>query len=139
MARQIYKYRPGSKAGLNDENGNDNDYKNRLIKMIPGDVLALYLACNTAITQFKGTYTHYWSVFGIVLVLMVFYLKKILKIEDWVQIVLMCISFVLWCMTLDHPFDKCFKNHDQQMLFSSLAVAIFTFAIPIFYKGKTIG
>lgn len=137
MPRQIYRVTPGQPKGLQPENnGDDNDYKSRLIKMIPADVVALYLACNTAITQFKGGYTHYWVVFGIVLILMFFYLRRILKITDWIQVILMCISFALWCITLDHPFDKWFKNHDQQMLFSSLSVAIFTFAVPIFYKGK---
>jgi hypothetical protein len=103
--------------------------------MIPGEVVAAYLACNTAITQFEGPSYSYWVVFGLLLALMPLYLVRIMKITDATQIVLMCIAFVLWCITIDKPFDQIFSTLDGQRLFSTLVLTLFTFAVPLFYKG----
>lgn len=114
-----------------------DEYKDRLIKMIPGEVVAAYMACNTAITQFKGDYLLYWTVFGIIVALLPFYLQRIMQVTDAFQILIMCIAFVLWCTTIPRPFEHLFGGKaDQQQLYSTLALTLFTFAVPIFYKGK---
>jgi hypothetical protein len=134
MIRQIVKSKPG--ARLNSPENSD-DYKDRLIKMIPTDVVAVYLACNTAVGQFKGDYNLYWYVFAIILFFTPFYLIRVLEVKDLVQIILMCISFTLWTMTIDNPFIRLFHgNVNTLKLFSTIAVALYTFAVPIFYKGK---
>ena len=134
MIRQIIKSKPG--ARLNSPENSD-DYKDRLIKMIPADVVAVYLACNTAVGQFKGDYSWYWYVFAIILFFTPFYLIRVLEVKDLVQIILMCVSFILWTMTIDNPFVKLFNGDINKLkLFSTIAVALYTFVMPIFYKGK---
>lgn len=132
MARQI-----SSASGVRAlQQPSADDYKDRLIKMIPGEVVAAYLACNTAITQFKGSDSSYWIIFGILLVLFPFYLIRIMNVTDAAQIIIMSIAFILWTMTLSQPFIQVFKDANSQQLFSTLALTIYTFAVPIFYKGN---
>lgn len=134
MSRQIIG-KP--RIGPSDPSVQTDNYADRIIKMIPADIVAVYLACNTAVQQFKGAYHWYWYVFLIILLLTPFYLIRVLEIKHWVQIVLMCISFTLWTMTIEHPFVKLFHGDVNKLkLFSTVAVAIYTFAVPIFYKGK---
>lgn len=133
MLRQIINPQPGIRLN-NPEN--PDDFKTRLIKMIPGEVVAVYLACNTAVTQFGiKNYVAYWIVFGIILLLTPLYLKRVMNINDIVQILIMTVAFILWCITIDKPFDSLFADSKQQQLFSTLALSIYTFAIPIFYRG----
>jgi hypothetical protein len=132
MARQVIH--PSGQRGLA---GTADDFKDRLVKMIPGEVVAVYLACNTAITEFKGSDSTYWIVFAIIIGLFPFYLKRVMNVTDITQIIIMSIAFVLWCSTIEKPFDQLF-NHDaqKQKLFSTLALTLYTFIVPIFYKGQ---
>jgi hypothetical protein len=134
MARQIVK---NTNYRINGNTQDENNFRQRLIKMIPGEIVAAYLACNTAIAQFgdDNPLTH-WIVFGIMLALTPFYLKKIMGVTDPVQIIIMTIAFVLWTMTLKMPFADIFEVLRKQQLFSTLALTIFTFTVPIFYKGN---
>lgn len=132
MARQVYKQ--PIQQGIQPANPAGDSYNDRLVKMIPSDVVALYLACNTAVSTFHGTSSTYWIVFFFILLILPFYLKRIAGVTETMQIVVMTINFVLWCSTLDQPFD--FMQGDSKKLFSTISVALFTFAVPIIYRGK---
>lgn len=133
MVRQVLSE---DRQGLrSDDTARGDDLKSRIIKMIPGEIVAAYIACNTAITQFEGTDATYWIVFALIILLTPFYLRRIMQIKDLVQILIMCVAFILWCITLEQPFDQVFNDKNAQQLFSTLALTIFTFAVPIFYKG----
>jgi hypothetical protein len=132
MARQVIK----TQVLQRDLTSGKDNFKDRLVKMIPGEVVAAYLACNTTITQFKGEDFLYWVVLGFMLLLMPFYLVRIMKVTDTAQIVIMCVAFLLWCATIQKPFDLLFDgNVEQQQLYSTLALTLFTFTVPVFYKG----
>ena len=100
MTRQVIKTQVPQRGLTSDK----DDFKDRLVKMIPGEVVAAYLACNTAITQFKGEHLLYWIVLGIMLFLVPFYLIRIMNVTDTTQIVIMCFAFLLWCFTIQKPF-----------------------------------
>ena len=129
MFRQVNR-----RSELRDNQPGD-DFKSRLVKMIPGEVVAAYLACNTAITQFGGDKEWYWVILGIILIVLPFYLTRVMNITDKVQIILMCIAFVIWCTTLEKPFDQWLSPSSKRQLVSTLALTLFTFIVPIFYKG----
>jgi hypothetical protein len=60
-----------------------------------------------------------------------------MKVTDTLQIVIMCLAFLLWCSTNDQPFNQLFeKEPGQRQLYSTLALTLFTFGVPLFYKGE---
>lgn len=134
MPRQIFH----SQKNKNLLQSKSDDYKERLIKMIPADIVAFYLTCNSAVAAYEGSQAAYWSVFFLVLISVPFYLSRIMLVESKRQIVIMCITFVLWCITLDEPFNEnLFHGLKPKQLFSSIAVAAFIYIIPMCYKGKS--
>lgn len=136
MTRQVKAKRQSIDRELNPQS-TDDKYTDRLIKMIPADVVAAYLACNATIAQFAGPAKLYWIVLCIILALLPVYLVRLMQVTDILQIVIMCLAFLLWCSTNDQPFKQLFEsNPTQRQLYSTLALTLFTFGVPLFYKGE---
>jgi hypothetical protein len=114
-------------------NGNDNDYYNRLVKMIPAEVIAFYLALDGIVANMNNSATLLWVVFGIAVAGTWLYIYKANNVTKFVQQILTVFSFVLWVFVIGGPF-KNLTWYDEN--YGKLLVTIYTFFIPLVYKPE---
>jgi len=107
-----------------------DDYLSRLIKYIPAEVVAVYLAMQAIVssaTDAPGWLI--WAVFGGLLVLTPLYLRRVARVDKWVQISLSALAFVVWVFALpDGPFTS-FDWYNP--VYPALALIFATFVFPI--------
>jgi hypothetical protein len=114
-----------------------NSYLDRLIKMIPSEVIGLYLVGVGAITQTAScrVVLLIWAIFCLICVFVVrIYGTKLPgKKPQWAAIVISAVSFTIWVYTIPKgPFDL---YGIYIPVLGSLLVLGWTFVIPYFYKG----
>jgi hypothetical protein len=135
MARQVVH-----RVALRGEGGVDLDpYKERLLKLIPAETVAVYvslqgvlLSALAAPEKAARLDAWLWTIFVSVLVLNALYLRNIQKVVDWKQHAIVATAFVVWAFTLGGPFQR-LSFYEPFM--GSVALLLFTFAVPIFYRG----
>lgn len=106
-------------------------YLGKLVKLIPSDMVAAYLAIQGVIPKPQAK----WGltvVATLLLIIMPFYLKKMHKHETVKQIILTCLSFVIWLYVLGGPFT--FFNVYEPWLASVIMILWTTFA-PLLLAG----
>ncbi len=115
--------------------GTQDDYIDRLMKLIPADTVALYLSLDGIVRSgLKGDpalSTWMWALFVVVTVGNVLYWRKT-GVTDVVQYVVLTLAFVVWVFTIGGPF------HDlpwYKPFMGSVLLGLFTFFAPLLYKG----
>jgi hypothetical protein len=112
-----------------------DDYKDRLLKYIPAEIVAIYLALlsvlKTAPPEKTPILTVEWVVFWIILIVTVPWQRKILKITKWQQVAIGTVAFVFWAVSLGDPFETSWKGW-YQPLYGTMAMMLYTFLIPLF-------
>jgi hypothetical protein len=118
-------------------------YMERLIKLIPGEVVGLYLVGAGVIPSGNRIALALWSVVGLVLVVVV----RAYATADpphhqgpqWVAVAVSTVSFVIWVYTMGGPFvgDGTAAGGPNLWIswVGSLSVLVWTFIVPFFYKG----
>jgi len=114
-------------------NGDDNSYYNRLIKMIPAEVIAFYLALDGIVVNMNNSETLLWVVFGIAVAGTWLYIYKANNVTKFVQQILIVFSFALWVYVIGGPF-KNLSWYDEN--YGKLLVTVYTFFIPLIYKPE---
>jgi hypothetical protein len=113
-----------------------NFYLDRLLKMIPAEVVSLYWVGRGFIPADQPIVLTIWAVVCLVgLVLLRAYGTADMaenKPTDWVHVAISSVSFVIWVYSLGGPFAA-FNLHVPYI--GSLLVLAWTFFVPIFYKG----
>lgn len=113
-----------------------NSYLDRLTKMIPTPVIALYLVGISQIPSDQAIGLVVWAVICLigVLVLMAYGTadSKKNKPSDWIHIAISSGAFLIWVYAMGGPFAA---YNLQVPWIGSLAVLAYTFFVPIFYKG----
>ena len=115
-------------------------YFSRLVKLVPAEVLTLYIAFKVVAAGFPGA----WALTCLLLVLLVRTVgtKEAGKPIQWIAVVVACVSFVLWTYAtgghlpwLPLPTDpeKVAKAAQGAV---SVAIGVWTFVVPYFYKGE---
>ncbi len=113
-------------------NSGDN-YRERLLKLIPSELLGTYMAANAALISMdpstRSTVLS-WVVFGICLAVTPLWLWFGQGVRKVLQIVLTSIAFVIWVMTMSGPFTtipgyKPFIGTVFLILFSGLIAPLF--------------
>jgi hypothetical protein len=107
-------------------------YLGALVTLIPADVVAAYLAIQGVIPKAQAK----WGltvVAALLLIIMPFYLKKLHKVETTKQIVVTCISFVIWVYALGGPFA--YFNIYIPWIASVIMILWTTFA-PVLFNGR---
>jgi hypothetical protein len=111
-------------------------YLDRLMKMIPGDAVGLYMIGSGFIPAGQAIGLVIWTVICLVYVVLI---KAYGTADpdrdespDWVHVAISAIAFVIWVYTLGGPFAV--FNLGVPYI-GSLLVLAWTFFIPIFYKG----
>lgn len=119
----------------NREIDSGSTYADRLIKVIPGEFVAAFLAINSAIRssslpeeQWHGTLL----VSGLILlILLPVYSRLVLHIGSKKQIVASMISFVIWITSMQDVLTATGWYHH---IYSTIAIIVWTLASPILVK-----
>jgi len=115
-------------------------YQDRLIKYIPGDVIAVYLAIAGILKTANGRiplHTIEWIVFLVLLPGTWFYLQRVGGVTKWQQVLISVIAFAVWVFSLGGPFTQ-FVWYDP--IYGAIVLPLYTFLIPIFEpKNQTMG
>jgi hypothetical protein len=127
------------------KNDKYNFYFERLVKLIPSEIVGLYLALYATITTANGIEDKYANLiffgsFILVFISRLFGTKvtgyntlSYFKTAQWWSIGISAISFVIWVLAMGHkiPF---FGDVDQTLI--KILVIFWTFIIPMVYKGE---
>jgi hypothetical protein len=113
-----------------------NSYLDRLMKMIPAEVIALYLVGSSLIPKEQSIGLVVWSVVCLIGVILLRAYGTADSTEnkptDWTHTIISAVAFVIWIYSLGGPFEA-YKL--QIPWIGSLAILAYTFFVPIFYKG----
>jgi hypothetical protein len=132
MGRKIIRQ---SQAKNLAPSGQPDNYADRLVKMIPAEIVSLYLFLQSYISGNGHDYNWLlWIVVSVLAILTPLYLYRIMKVDDWVQMLLTTFAFLCWCLTFGAPFDDLIHDTGKLKIISTVLLSVYTFAIPIFYK-----
>ena len=111
-------------------------YLDRLLKMIPAEVVGLYLVGNGFIPKDQPIVQVVWAVVCLVGVILLRAYGTTdpdnNKPPDWTHVAISSIAFVIWVYTLGGPFVAIGWYIPY---IGSLLVLAWTFFVPILYKG----
>lgn len=116
-------------------------YTSKIIKLIPADIIGVYLGVFNIIKSSSenqvNNNTLQWIVFGLILIITPFYLKKVAGVIGTRQIAFSTLSFVVWAFSLGGPLDgQDIGGYTIQFL-GALFLPIYTLLIPLFYTGNS--
>ncbi|MBL9020873.1 MAG: hypothetical protein JNL21_01685 [Myxococcales bacterium] len=109
------------------------------MKLIPSEVIALYLVGAGFIQPDQPWVLLGWAVFGLFAVVLV-RARGTTNPEtgegpQWAAVAISATSYVLWLYSLGGPFAA-FPGHDlHEPAIASLLVLAWTFVVPYFYRG----
>ena len=121
------------------------DYLERVLKLIPAEIITLYLtgSCLIPINSTVGwtaeTIGHLLyavACLALVVVLRIFGTQDAQekKPVQWPTVIISSISFIIWVYQLGGPFKGFFGLYYYQWA-GSLAIMLWSFVVPLFYKG----
>ena len=110
----------------------DQDYKIKLLKLIPSEIVAAYILIGSIIPdEYKQWGTIVTAV--IMLVLIPFYLRRLYDVKRLGQIIYIMVAFLIWIYTLGEPFR--YWGIWQEWIGSALLI-LYTLTIPLFYHPR---
>jgi hypothetical protein len=113
-----------------------NDYKDRLVKLIPSEIITAYVTLKGLINgagEQGNRQLLIWIVFGILVVLNPLYLFYITQVKKAGQIVFSSVAFVLWVMVIGGTFTTILGFSAEYL--GSILLVLYTLFIPFVYKG----
>ena len=108
----------------------NQDYKSKLLKLIPSEIVAAYLVIEGIIPD-ESKYLGTLVLSAILLILVPFYLKKIYHVRRLGQHIFVMAAFLIWVYSLGGPFI--YWNIWEAWIGSSLLI-LYTLTIPLFYR-----
>lgn len=114
-----------------------NDFKDRLVKLIPSEIITAYITLQGLISSRESNKQLFIIiVFACLLVLTPLYLKYISKVDKIGQIVFTAIAFIIWVMA-SGGFKIMFPHVAlfQDDFMGSILLVIYTMVIPFVYRG----
>jgi hypothetical protein len=126
----------GVKAVAVERVENLNFYLDRLLKMIPAEVVSLYLVGSGLIPEGQTIVLTIWAVVCLIGVVALRAYGTTDPTEnkppDWTHVAISCVAFVIWVYSLGGPFEA---QGLAVPYVGSLLVLAWTFFVPMFYKG----
>ncbi len=106
-----------------------DDYKTRLLKYIPGEVVALYIFLE-GIVKSAADVPHaiYWVIFCVGALGTYLYLLRVAKVEKQVQLIISVVAFCVWAFALGGPFAQLAW---YKPVYGALLLPIYTFFVPM--------
>jgi len=110
----------------------DNVYKDRLLKLIPSEIVAAYLVIEGLIPKDDPQAALVSLISSVILLVFIpFYLKRTMAVQKPVQILFTMVSFVVWVYSLGGPF----AHYDLYTGYiGSVILVLWTLLIPFFYR-----
>jgi hypothetical protein len=106
-----------------------DDYTSKLVKYIPSEVVALYIALGSILgSSDKSDSSLYWVIFGVCLVGTGLYLWRVTNVTKVTQIVISVVAFFVWAFALGGPFES-LSWYDP--IYGALLLPIYTFFVPM--------
>lgn len=104
-------------------------YSDRLIKLIPAEVIGVYFSMVTVLKNSKDDVADLvpWLVFAFGAMATLFYLRVTLKVLNTRQLALSVIAFCVWAFTIGDPFSQ-FAWYNGT--YSGLLLIAYTFVAP---------
>ncbi|NLE43340.1 MAG: hypothetical protein GX620_01360 [Chloroflexi bacterium] len=113
-----------------------NSYLDRLLKMVPAEVISLYLVGSGLIPDDQPAALAFWTLVCLVGVVLLRVYGTADPAEDkptdWLHVAISSVAFLLMVYSLGGPFAA-YDLHVPYL--GSLLVLAWTFFLPIFYKG----
>jgi hypothetical protein len=116
-----------------------DEYSDRLIKYIPGEIVSVYLFVNGVLVTAGGQIPPKtmswlrWLVFAFLFVLTPVYLSRVQDVKKKQQWAIVMISFVIWVFTLGGPFAQFSWYHP---VYGAVLLPLYTFLIAIVEAKK---
>jgi len=111
-----------------------DQYKDRLLKYIPADVVAIYLTLHGLVPALPDPAPKkilYWIIFFVILAITIPWQRRVAKIGKWAQVWIGFGAFIVWAITLGDPF-----THENiswyYTAYGAMILALYTFLIPLF-------
>lgn len=115
-----------------------NAFKDRLVKLIPSEIVTAYITLYGLITSNGGENQRLFLIIAFVslLILTPLYLIKVSEVRKIGQITFTTIAFIIWVMATGgfnilFPGTTIFENN----FLGSMLLIIYTLVIPFVYKG----
>lgn len=108
----------------------EDTYLSRLLKNIPSEIIATYLALEGLLkSQTMGGKNEVllWIVFGILLIATPFWMIYVEQVKRAIQIVFATLSFIIWILVMGGPVKASFEGYDT--IIGSILLIIFTVVI----------
>ena len=103
-----------------------------LVKLIPVEIIALF-AIIKGLIPITASPTSIMVVFGVLVVLVPFYVIFAMRVKSWTQVVLMTVAFPIWIIAIGGmPIP--FLWFEPWMI--SVSLALFTLIPPMFYGTR---
>jgi len=145
MGREIrLRYETGISGQIPAAAGTD-DYKDKLLKLIPAEIIGAYLTLKSIIDSAaitEGTELIQWIVFALLLVLTPVTYIVIYKVKIFKQVAVTTFAFIIWVFTIGGPFDSLFTGSDGTILplkgvIAGIILVFYSLIAPIFLQPKT--
>jgi hypothetical protein len=122
-----------------------DDYSSQLIKLIPAEVVAVFLTIDAIIKSSNDAFPHiaYWVIFVLLVAGTYLYMLWVAKLpplpKPRVQAVLATVSFIVWVFAIGGPFS--YSHPSWYMpIYGAILLPLYTFFGPLFLAiaaGKT--
>ncbi len=121
----------------------ETPYYERLIKLIPAEIISIYMIGKGVIpnTQASSGETASWIWAGVCLLLLLFFRIKASsssgKLADaqWPSVFISSISYLIWLYNMGGILDS-MSFYEHYKYIGALAILVWTFLVPYFYKGE---
>jgi len=105
------------------------DYTSKLLKLIPADFIAGYLAIDNTLPSGQFRKWGLTIATSVLLLLLFVTLRYLHRIKSWPQILVTCVSFVIWIYSVGGPFNEW---DIYQRAVAGVALILWTFILPMF-------
>jgi hypothetical protein len=129
----IGKERGGSATPSRSTLPPPDTYADRVLKYIPAEVVALYLAVSNMIksagSEQNQHLTLWWIIIVGLLIATPVYLHRVAHVTSRTQMAVSTIAFAMWVFALDSPIDYVVADHASLSLYKAVILPIFTFLV----------
>jgi hypothetical protein len=116
-----------------------DDYKERLLKYIPAEIVTLYMALKGLIEATNASWKvpAAWAIIAVGVIATVLYLFKTMETPNWKQIIISTLAFVVWVLAVSgEPFTSLYSaNHAAEANFklvTGLILPLYTFGVALY-------
>ncbi len=144
MAREI-RYYQAEKVAMDGISAKETDsYKDKLLKLIPAEVVAGFLTLKgilDAAAGVNGIVTLQWIVFIGLLILTPFIYRVIYHVKDMKQQIITTAAFVIWVFTIGGPLDRFFMDTTGTVMpikgiIASVVIVFYSMLVPLLLPAE---